>query len=222
MPQTKKKYAPKTKMIRRKRIARPRVVVNRALHPIPQRYITKMKYSEQFSTDANGNYQFNLNSIWDPNRSGVGHQPYGFDTLATLYNRYRVISCGWRIQPIVVSGNTNNIQLAAFPANESNTTILSMAEMRENPRVKYVTQTSGGGAVTLAGKTYIPSLVGRTKAQYMADDRYQAAVSTSPAELAILNLLSSANGSDSPNQATFQILLEYTVEFFDIKHLAQS
>ena len=89
MPLIKKKYAPKNKMIRRKRLARPtrrpRVVVNRALHPIPQRFITKMKYAEQFATDGNGRYAFNLNSIFDPNRSGVGHQPYGYDTLSTLW-----------------------------------------------------------------------------------------------------------------------------------------
>lgn len=84
----------------RKRAANRKLVVNSALQPIPQRYITKMKYSEQVSTDAAGRYMFNLNSIFDPNRTGTltGHQPYGFDTLATLYNRYRVISCGYRIQ----------------------------------------------------------------------------------------------------------------------------
>lgn len=33
---------------------------------------------------------YSMNSIFDPNRTGTGHQPYGFDQLATFYNRYYV------------------------------------------------------------------------------------------------------------------------------------
>ena len=31
-----------------------------------------------------------MNSLFDPNRTGTGHQPYGFDQLSTFYNRYYV------------------------------------------------------------------------------------------------------------------------------------
>lgn len=219
-----RKYAPKRKLIRRKRMARrtKRVIVNNALNPLPQRYICKMKYSEQITTNAVGQFQFNLNSIYDPNRSGTGHQPYSFDTLASMYNRYRVIACGWRIQANWTSNSTAQpVLLAAQPANEVLTTT-TLSEMRENPRTKYLSQNYGGPIITLKGKTYIPSLVGRTKSQYMADDRYQAPVTGSPDELAILNILTGPNGSDTGGAATLQVLLEYTVEFFDIKHLSQS
>lgn len=200
-----------------------RVMVNRALNPIPQRFIAKMKYAEQVSTDTNGHFYFNLNSIFDPNRTGIGHQPYGHDTFQTLYNRYRVISCGWRIQPQYASPSAlTPLQVGCMPANE---VLLfgTLSELRENPRAKYVTQQPGGSAVTLSGKTYIPSLVGRTKAQYMADDRYQATMGSSPNELAILNVVASNLSTDAPGSgAVFNVLLEYTVEFFDVKHLTQS
>jgi hypothetical protein len=202
---------------------RPHALVNRALHPIPQRYITKMKYHENVLVPVTG-YAFNLNSIWDPNRTGIGHQPYGFDTLATLYNRYRVISCGWRVCVNAVPGTANNC-LGVIPSNEV-LTFATMSELRENPRARYVTQSSGGGIVWCSGKTYIPSLVGRNKAQYMADDRYQASTTSSPNELAVLNCLTStvSNTADgeTPTAQYLQVLLEYTVEFFDIKNLAQS
>lgn len=219
----KRKYAPKRKLIRRKRmVRRPRVIVNRALHPIPQRFITKMKYAESIVTDGAGHYSFNLNSIFDPNRTGSGHQPYGFDTLATLYNRYRVISCGWRIQPSYTNVTlAQSTQIGAIPANEL-LVFGSISELKENPRAKYVNQSSGGGVVTLNGKTYIPSLVGRSKAQYMADDRYQALMTASPNELALLNISTSGTGNDTPSPVSLNVLLEFTVEFFDIKHLAQS
>lgn len=208
---------------RRGRGRNKRSVVNRALQPIPQRYICKMKYAESIVTDASfGTYWFNLNSIYDPNRTGTGHQPYAFDTLSSLYNRYRVISCGWRIQPSYTNSTVaQSTQIACMAANEV-LSITSLSEMKENPRAKYVNQSIGGGIITLSGKSYIPSLVGRTKAQYMADDRYQATVTTNPNELAILNILTSGTGNDTGSPVSLNVVLEYTVEFFDIKHLSQS
>lgn len=194
--------------------------VNRSLQPVPQRYICKMKYSETVATTAIGNlYAFNLNSIFDPNRTGTGHQPYGHDTLQILYNRYRVIACAWRIN-VLMGASTSPVQVAAQPANEVLTTA-SINEMRENPRAKYIIQNTGAESRVLKGKTYIPSLVGRSKTQYMSDDRYQAQVGSNPLEAAILNIVTS-DVSDTGAAVSLQVMLEYTVEFFDIKHLAQS
>jgi len=217
-----------SKILRKKkkqqRRRKARVNVNTALQPVAQRYICKQKYSETITTDANGLFTFNLNSVFDPNRTGVGHQPYGFDTMASLYNRYRVISCGWRIHANAVPG-VANYMVACMPANEA-LTILSTAEWREQPRAKYVMASAGGSVPVLSGKCYIPSLVGRTKSQYMADDRYQAQVSASPNELAILNIATAAIGAgfsgDATNSGTLHVVLEYTVEYFDIKHISQS
>lgn len=221
-----KSTAPKRKLIRRKRWARkakPTGLVNRALHPIPQRYITKMKYSEFISTNANGNYAFNLNSIYDPNRTGVGHQPYGFDQLAALYNRYRVIACGFRLHIAAGTGTSGqqSIQLAALPSNEPQT-VLSISEWRENPRCKYICQNAGAATQYLTGKVYIPSLVGRTRAQYMADDRYQALTTGDPQEAAVLNICTAGGADATVGGSGVQVVLEYTVEFFDIKTVGQS
>lgn len=224
-PRSPRKYARKNKLIRRKRWARPArktVNVNRALNPIPQRYITKLKYSQVLSTDSVlGSYKMNLNSLFDPDFSGGGHQPYGFDQLAALYNRYRVISCGYRIQLAVV-GTGPSIMLTAMPSNQ-NVTAGTGSEIRENPRAKYIVQNPGASAVVLSNKVYIPSLVGRNKAQYMADDRYQSLVTSSPNEDAYLNIQTFAPSTDLPlGSVAVQIVMEFTAEFFDMKALGQS
>lgn len=205
------------KRVWRKR--KPTITVNRALNPVPQRTIVKMKYSEAIVTTAAGLYQFNLNSVYDPNRSGVGHQPYAYDTFTTLYNRYRVIATGYRIQG-VTSYNGTPYQVAVQPANEV-LSPTSVNEMKENPRSKYITVSPGAGATILKGKVYIPSLVGRNKQQYMSDDRYQALTTADPNELAVLNIKTSSM-ADVDLSAQLNVLLEYTVEFFDVKHLVQS
>lgn len=221
MPRNTRKNRRSTRRRARTRKAkRTTATINRALQPVAQRYICKMKYAEQITTSGLGAYAFNLNSIFDPNRSGVGHQPYGFDTLSTMYNRYRVIAVGWRCTMPAATDGVNQF-LAAFPANEV-VTFTDLGACIENPRVKYIEQGTAGSEIRrLTGKSYLPSLVGRTRAQYMADDRYQADVTSSPLELAVLNLFTSA-ANGVPRPSSVNILLEYVVEFFDIKHLPQS
>lgn len=177
-----------------------------------------MKFAADVSTGADGFVRLNLNSIWDPTRSGVvsPDQPYGRDQLAVLYNRYRVISCGWRL---TAPNNGGNIMIGALPANEVyGIAATPFSEIRENPRAKYFVQHSTGNAQLLSGKIYLPSLVGRTKDQYMADDRYQAQIDTNPVEAAILNICAAAtNGGMITTGQNVNVLLEYTVEFFDLK-----
>lgn len=195
------------------------IVANRSLNPIPQRTIVKMKYADNFTLNAANlySYQFNLNSIFDPNRTGVGHQPYGHDQLALLYNRYRVINCKYSV---VLSTGTTVVKYVAVPSNEVQV-FNSVDEGRENPRARFSIQTPNGKLNPIRGNVYIPSLTGRTKAQYMADDRYQATVGTSPAELAILNV-QAAGMNEGALDCPAAIILEYTVEFFDVKTLVQS
>lgn len=196
----------------------------RSLNPIAQRYICKMKYAEVVTSALGlGTYglaRFNLNSIFDPNQSGGGHQPYGHDTFSTMYNRYRVISCSYRISAQASDGS--NIQLAVIPTNET-ISPASISEVRENPRCKYTLQGGNAPLRFVSGKVYIPSLMGRLKAQYMADDRFQAAFGSNPAELALLSCYAGPTAETSSSLTMiYNVELEYTVEVFDIKHLAQS
>lgn len=197
-------------------------LVNRSLQPIANRYICKMKYAESITTDATGQFQFRLNSVFDPNLTGVGHQPYAFDNLATLYNRYRVVSCGWRLQqPSRTDGSS--VIIACLPNNDTSISWPDFGVMAENPRTKYVTNNPGAPVATLSGKSYLPRLMGRSRAQYMADDNYQSIVTTNPSENAILYIASFAaqTGVALPS-VPINVVLEYTVEFFDLKHVVQS
>lgn len=211
---------------RKSRNAKARIngLVNTALQPIPQRFITRMKYAETFAPgNASGQspWRLNLNSIFDPNRTGTGHQPYSHDTMATLYNRYRVIAVSYVVS--VFSSNGSTLQVAALPANEEYAAT-SISDYRENPRCKYMVQGTGAPTKTLKGKVYLPSLTGRTKSQYMADDRYQAQFGASPSELLILNLNTQQLDESilTTSGTVYQLTLTYTVELFDPKNLSQS
>lgn len=217
-----------------KKRGRRTVNVNRSLQPFAQRYICKMKYAEvrQVAGPIGGGlvqYNWNLNSVWDPNLTGVGHQPYGYDQLVDLYNRYRVFRVDYAVSAYNsdAAGVTASV-IGALPSNEPFTSSGGVAELMENPRAKYVTQINGGGLKVLKGSISLPSLVGRSKAQYLADDRYQALSTASPAEQAILNIMagtisgSGGSGGTATNTMNLSISLVYHVEWFDAKIQLQS
>lgn len=60
----------------------------------PDKISTKLQYSDvvqlQASAGTPGLWQFRMNSLFDPDFTGTGHQPKWFDQLAAVYFRYRV------------------------------------------------------------------------------------------------------------------------------------
>lgn len=209
----KKQWKRKPRVTRKPR----QVTVNRALQPLPQRYLCKLKYSQTFNLTAlNSVQQFNLNSLYDPDRTGVGHQPNSFDQLAALYNRYRVINSSYVINVTASSP----VRVAAIAANNSFLPA-SLSDVVERPRSKWIVQHPGGNTQYLKGNCYIPSLMGRNKAEYMADDNYQATTTASPSELALLNIYGKALNDDSVEIAGV-ITMTFFVEFFDIIPQGQS
>jgi len=222
MPKSTKQTRRRARAAKRARRGQARGVVNvtkSALNPIPQRYICKMKYADTFQITSGGGslYRFNLNSIFDPNRTGTGHQPYGRDTLASLYNRYRVFKVAYALTWF---NSTNAVKAAVCPANNE-MGASTVSEIIENPMSKWGIQFPGGSQKTVSGVIDLPSLMGRTKAQYMADDRYQAEQTTSPGELAILNIFAQTL-SDVAVTVDCAISLTYHVELFDRIPLGQS
>lgn len=208
-------------------------LVNYALSPFAQRYICKMKYAEvrQITGPALGGlvqYNFRLNSIFDPNLTGVGHQPYGYDQLADLYNRYRVFKVDYAISGYCSDGSVNYAVVGALPANEPVVVSGGVSELMENPRAKYITQAPNASLKVLKGSISLPSLVGRSKQQYLADDRYQSLFTDNPQEAAILNIIAGTMtgtggaGGTGTNTLNLSISLVYHVECFDVKTQIQS
>lgn len=62
--------------------------------PFPVNKIVKMKYHTTIQMSAGigliNHHNFSCNSIYDPDQTGVGHQPLGHDEMALLYFHYIV------------------------------------------------------------------------------------------------------------------------------------
>lgn len=73
--------------------------------PFPTKLRRKLNYCEKLTLNPGaagipaGNV-FRANGLYDPNQTGTGHQPMGFDELMTAYERYTVLGA-----TIEVTGN---------------------------------------------------------------------------------------------------------------------
>jgi len=68
---------------------------------LPGSMRANLRYVEYVSQDLGagvlGTYAYRCNSLFDPNYTGTGHQPLGFDQLAALYAHYTVLKSRIRV-----------------------------------------------------------------------------------------------------------------------------
>lgn len=212
----------RTKFRRQRKIGRS-LVVNRSPMPVAPRFITRLKYASQFSSTGLtivagvlSDYHFRINSLYDPDSSATGHQPYGFDQLIALYGNYRVFATSWIV---TVPSSSQPLTVVVLPEN-GGTTFSNLEYMSEQPRaITRTTPYNGGTATMIKGKMYLPRLMGVSSAEYRTDDRFAGDASSNPAEIGLLHLgiYSPANCSVYPS-----IQIIYHCEFTDPNVVTQS
>lgn len=192
----------------------------------PHKYIT-LKYTETFNftlAAGTGTQQlFRLNSIFDPNSTGVGHQPYGYDQIMALYNRYRVLSSSWKI---IFGTQTSTYRIVVLPINGSLAAAITTAPTFENacemPRARIFVQGGGGSpTIVVTGGIKLNDLNGVTIPEYMADDRFEAAIGANPAEVMSL-VIGNYNASGGTITIDYTAEIIYKVDLHDPIALAGS
>lgn len=175
----------------------------------PHKYIAAkyvQVFSQSIATNVGINQVMNLNSCFDPDRSGVGHQPYGWDQIAALYNRYRVLKCKWKVS---FGASSDTYRWVIVPINgllnASITNATTYEAACENPRAISGFQCFGAGEIVKRGTTALNNLNGVTRTEYLADDRYESLTTASPSEVMTLTI-------GLQNQTAATLIIPFTVE----------
>lgn len=208
-----------------------RLVVRQLGQIMPDKFVTSLTYchigQEAPAVTAQYDHQFNMNSIYDPDRSGGGHQPLGRDQLSTLYSRYRVIACKW-IVDFMPEATPGPILCVTIPNNEAGALTGSSQTAVETPYAKYKTTNALSTAIAtdvrhvrISGSADLAKIYGVSKETLMSDDRYAAASGADPSEFAILHVCGfSIDGNAIVVQMCVKLI--YTVEFYDRVQLTAS
>lgn len=187
---------------------------------ISDRIFVKLQYSEivLISGAVTSEYVYRGNSVFDPNFTGVGAQPTGFDQWASLYENYRVHGSS----PVMRVANLGTVATAitATPSVSSSgaSTYLDTISTPFS-RNRLIGPATGMGIGTVKNFMKTVKMVGE---KIFNNDNYAAGVTGNPTSswFWILGFFS-MDGATNMN-ISVEIKITYYTEFFKRKQLDQS
>lgn len=188
---------------------------------IPRTKVVKLPYaSMKFSLESSNtgipdSRVFNLNSLFDPDVTGTGHQPMGFDQWKTFYNYYKVL--GTRIRAkfywaaAASVGQAHQVGVVFLPVDTATLYVdpIILTEMtygRNYKLLKSNTRESATITTNWSGKKYF----GRD----FSDGTHETAVTVNPLHYARAQVYAYAtDASISTSTVECEVYLEYIVQF---------
>lgn len=170
---------------------------------------------------AASQYVFSANGVYDPNITGTGHQPLGFDQLMPLYDHATVI--GSKITITAENTDTTYAQILSLHMQDNTTTVTNQEILIENGSCKYtiINNTAAGGSTKILSMKANPNkFLGRSHP--LSEDDLQNTISSNPLEQCYWVVSAQPNSASDTNLVYFSVLLEYMTVFFEPKQLAQS
>lgn len=206
----------------------------RRRYAIPQRAVTpktklaKLKYTQLVTLNpgpgAIANHLFCCNGAYDPDVTGTGHQPLGFDQYMVWYDHYTVI--GAKITVTGVNEDTVNEMIVGLHKNDDTATLpTTTSHACELPSVHYkVVRPRGAGSgdgFKLVGKWGIKAdsdFVGHN----VGSNELRGTASSNPSERKYFNIFAGPIGSADLPSTNVWVHIEYLVVFSEPKEFGQS
>lgn len=162
---------------------------------VPERALVSMRYSQTVGTTLDNtnsvllNFQtFRANSIFDPDQTGLGHQPAGYDELANFYRYYRVVGLKYNIK-FKVAVDLEEIDLFYYGVDcmvlHGQTTTefqaFLMNELKESaPYRQWTTVNANQDYKSIKGYVSPAKILGMSKEQYRTSDSTWSLWTTNP------------------------------------------
>lgn len=216
-----KRYVRKKYMRRMKSSKIPRLTTYST--GIPDKMIVKMNYEDVYNITPPGQRQWRLNSIFDPDYTGVGHQPRGHDQWQAFYQSYRVFAFKAHFF-VNNTDSTGAIAVGLIPDNTAGTYTGQYLSELPKARVMHIGSEGGVSCKRISYKCSIPKVLGYTSSQYRNNEDCKSAFGTNPAEVAYLTMAVQSLNSYSGGVLGTQIraVFTYYVELFDRVELSAS
>jgi len=181
------------------------------------RATVKMIYSEKFNLGgallgAANVYQFRLNSIFDPNFTGSGHQPTTHDQLSVIFEEYTVTDVRYKIS-FVNSSTTVAGLVAIQTADNFNvfTDITTLIEQGQCEWKQLGVLNGHNSIVVMNGQVDNAKVMGVSRSKYADDAAYSATFGNSPADVSYLNVYLSEASTGTAPTTICQLEMEMSV-----------
>lgn len=155
-------------------------------------------------------YQFRLNSLFDPDLTGVGTQPIPHDQFAAVYERYLVYETSYKV--VFATSNATTDCVVGVSLSDDATTTTDVDRIIQNGQADWDICNPRGGSrdvVTFKGTVDLAAAQGKTKAAYFADDLHEGQFGANPSEVYVLNLFGADISTGDPGVISFYIELRF-------------
>lgn len=230
MPYKRKKtYKRKRKKKSTTRGSTGRVVSFNSATPLPNRFKATFRYVEPdielipIASPGTNEYVYSMNGMYDPNITGVGHQPAGFDQLMTMYDHYVVIAT--KAIVTILNSDDNHGALVALDLRDTSTSLGDIRVAIESGTCKYVTlgnDRNSKSQQTISYNINPNKFLGRSKP--LSDPELKGGATFNPPEQCYLHICTTALRQDQSTgeKLVLNVVLEYTAIMIEPKPVGLS
>lgn len=165
------------------------------------------------------NAVYRLNSVYDPDASGVGSTCGGYNTWSALFLNYKVNRVTVRVQGTVTCASGSMCQVVIAPLAGQAVAPSSPGYWKLIPRASVYTlvPNANGGKTTFEHtRTYDNAAIARlTKEQYAVDMDFSGIVGSNPARQNYVMVAMHSINSATPGTLVNAIQITYEVEWFN-------
>lgn len=221
----KRRYAKRSSRATYKRRRTFRARIPRGFKPFGNSRVARLTYCDNIVLDPGANVTagkvFRANGMYDPDTALGGHQPYGFDQLMALYNRFVVL--GAKITITAVPAGQFGSYIVACKLSD-NAALLSTTPtvLQEQPGYRYKLFTNGSAA-PMPRLTMGYSARKMCRPGFMTNDTYQGTVNKDPDDQWYFTVLTASAVPTADNgPMSFNIRIDYIAKFINPIELAAS
>lgn len=168
------------------------------------RYVERLSLSNENTTGITGNeIAFRLGSLFDPNFTGAGHQPWGFDQIAAIYQQYQVYKVKVAFRTFSSEGAAAFLAINVRPSvaayNLQSKFGYEIIERSGNTLIQMDNASGNGtrteGDIVWQAEYYLADIEGLSRLEYSNDTSYKAYNNTNPVKTPFISV---ACGSNEP------------------------
>lgn len=186
---------------------------------VPDTMYVRMKYREILIEGGIFNtHTYSLNSIFDPNQSGAGHQPLGHDQWGALYENYQVLASSIKVEFVQNSASVP-AGCVVFPSNVS-TTSTNLLNAGEQSYAKYRNLQVNTGGRPIIIKNYMS--VRKLEARSTDSVNFSAGFGADPVAERFWHVVIGALDSASTASVITDVTIIYYCKLFRKIQLLQS